>query len=419
VPESGWRYWDVFDMNRSDPNCLPAMRQATDMLPGFDKPTGTRNPLDALHEFRDAVIAWFDQTGRIYPWRATTDPYAILVSELMLQQTRIETVLDRRYFERWMERFQMSPCWQLRRTTKFSKPGRDWAMYRRARNLREAARRIVAKHGGVFPGRSPGDSCFAWVGDYTVGAVLAFAYDQAFAMIDGNVARVLTRLFDYRERIDKPAGRRRLAEWSSPCLPIRCGLAGSNLDSWRSANGFCRPRQPLCGQCPVADFCSTRDPDSLPVKRSAGIEEVDEFVGYLSDPSRGIFLCREEGGRRVGLWRLPLLWDEGRADLELLLQFSYPITRYRVNLYVYAVPAWLEIPAAGKWFPRRNWIHWPSHHPIGAPWTNCGSLSVDNRNAAKLMDFGSSRRVRSSSQSEEFWIGPRQEELVEEELPPW
>jgi A/G-specific adenine glycosylase len=170
-------------------------------------------------------------------------------------------------------------------------------------------------------------------------------------MVDGNVARVLTRLFDYRDCIDGPVGKRQLAEWSAR---LADGSRARRFQSGLMEIGqrTCRARQPLCGQCPVAEFCLTREPDGLPVKRErAEIEEIDEHVGYFRDPSRGIVLCRETGGRRAGLWRLPLLGDDGRADLEMLVRIVYPITRYRVTLHVYAVPAWQDLPIGGEWVP--------------------------------------------------------------------
>lgn len=296
------------------------------------------------------MVDWFDRTGRAYPWRATTDPYAILVSELMLQQTRIETVLERRYFERWMERFPDVGTLAVAADDEILKAWEGLGYYSRARHLREAARRIVTEHGGVFPSDPREIRGLPGVGEYTAGAVLAFAYDRAASMIDGNVARVLTRLFDYHESIDAPNGKRRLAEWSALLVDAsRARRFQSGL--MEIGQRICRARQPLCGQCPVADFCATREPEGLPVKRQrVEIEDVEEHVGYFRDPSRGILLCREDGRRRVGLWRLPLLEVERRADLELLLQFAYPITRYRVSLHVYAVPGWQETPSGGEWF---------------------------------------------------------------------
>jgi A/G-specific adenine glycosylase len=321
-----------------------------DLFPGFDKPLAARQPLDDVGAFRDAVVEWFDSVGRHYPWRATTDPYAILVSELMLQQTRIETVLERRYFERWMEQFPDVAALAVASDDQILKAWEGLGYYRRARHLRETARRVMADHGGTFPMEPEAIRQLPGVGDYTAGAVLAFAYDRPAAMIDGNVARVLARLFDFQQSVDDPPGKRQLQQWSERLVdPDRARRFQSGL--MEIGQRICRSRQPVCWECPVAEFCLSRNPEALPVKRPrVAIEEVDEHIGLFRDLQGRIFLCREEGGRRAGLWRLPLLAEADRGRGRLQLRFAYPITRYRVNLHVYEMPGPVPTAADGGWF---------------------------------------------------------------------
>ncbi len=337
-------------MSQIDPTRLRPARQATDVLPGFDKPPRQRFAIEALQEFRDAVVEWFDATGRAYPWRETTEPYAILVSELMLQQTRIETVLERRYFERWMQQFPTVAELANATDDAILKAWEGLGYYRRARHLREAARSIIAEHGGLFPSEPAAIRSLPGVGDYTAGALLAFAYDRAAPMIDGNVARVLARLFDFNGSINDPAGKRQLADWSSRLAdPERARRFQSGL--MEIGQRLCKAQRPLCWECPISSFCASRDPERLPVKRArAETEEVEEHAGYSLDAEGRVFLTQESGARRSGLWRLPLVEAEDRDCTRMLLRFAYPITRYRVWLHVYALaPNRPPNGCAGQW----------------------------------------------------------------------
>lgn len=339
-------------MRHFQPNRRPAARQEADDLPGFGKPPCRELPTEDPDGFREAVVGWFDAVGRPYPWRETTDPYAILVSELMLQQTRVETVLERGYFERWMRRFPGVGELADAPDEEILKLWEGLGYYRRARHLREAARAVVSRHGGLFP-RDPAEiRALPGVGDYTAGAILAFAFDRAAPMIDGNVARVLARLFDFSGSIEGPAGRRQLAEWSGRLTdPRRARRFQSGL--MEIGQRLCKVRRPQCPDCPVAGFCAARAPDHLPVKRErARIEEVAEHVGYFRGEGDRVFLCVESGPRRSGLWRLPPVSAEEHGDAEPLLRFAYSITRYRVWLHVHAMPASALPRGEGRWVSR-------------------------------------------------------------------
>ena len=141
-------------------------------------------------------VDWFKKHGRDYPWRRTRDAYAILVSEVMLQQTQIPTVLDRGYYARWLEQF---PNWKTLAKADESSVLKAWeglGYYRRARNLHKLAQVIVTEHGGSFPEDHATILDLPGVGPYTAGAVASFAFGQAQPNVDGSVARVLSRIFD-------------------------------------------------------------------------------------------------------------------------------------------------------------------------------------------------------------------------------
>jgi A/G-specific adenine glycosylase len=266
----------------------------------------------------------------------------------MLQQTRVETVLERNFFGRWMERFPDVGALAAASVDDVLQAWEGLGYYRRARHLRDAACRIVEEHAGRFPDSPEAIRRLPGVGDYTTGAILAFAYDVAAPMVDGNVARVLARLFDDASPVDGAAMRTRLAAWSRDLAdPDRARAFQSAI--MELGQRICRPRTPSCQDCPVAAFCRTRTPDQLPRKSSPSPpESVEEHVAFHADPVHGLRLCREpEGRRRAGLWRLPPL-PETDSPGPILLRFPYAITRFRVLLHVHASP----LPPPGEWVPR-------------------------------------------------------------------
>jgi len=315
-------------------------------------------------------VSWFSAHGRVYPWRLTRDPYAILVSEFMLQQTRIETVLEGRFFERWMARFPDAASLAAAADDEILKAWEGLGYYRRARHLRDAARHLVAHHAGRFPSSTDAIRKLPGVGDYTAGAVLAFAFDQAAPMVDGNVARVLARLFDDSTPLDEPVMKRRLAAWSGDLAdPARARSFQSAI--MELGQRICQPRRPACAACPVSAFCQTRAPEQLPRKATrSAVESVEEHVVFHARPEAGVLLAREaSGGRRAGLWRLPLL-PENASGGTLLLCFPYTITRYRVRLHVHA----------SDLVPDGEWVPWPDLEQI--------ALAAPYRKALRLLESG-------------------------------
>jgi A/G-specific adenine glycosylase len=307
------------------------------------KPAATRSPLDDRADFRAALRAWFDRHGKDYPWRRTREPYAVLVSEVMLQQTQIATVLGRGFYTRFLERFPDLESLAAAADDDLLKAWEGLGYYRRARMLRESARAVIARHGGEFPADPAALLALPGIGRYTAGALLSFAFDHPAALVDGNVARVLARLFDHAGPVD-----------SGPMLKWLWETAGQLLDPahprvYNSAlmelgQTHCRPGVPDCLACPVAAFCATREPAALPVKaKRQAIEEIDEHAVCVLDGGT-ILLARQGRGRREGMWRLPVREKDEVAGLPLRHRRKYGITRYRVTLHVHDCPP--EHPAA-------------------------------------------------------------------------
>jgi len=299
------------------------------------KPRLKSDALKGRMAFREALARWFLENGRDYPWRRTREPYAVLISEVMLQQTQIATVLGRGFYTRFLERFPDVESLEAAEDERLLKAWEGLGYYRRVRMLRETARAVIAEHGGEFPVELEALMKLPGVGRYTAGALRAFAHDLPAAVVDGNVARVLSRVMDFSAPVDDTAGQKQMWEWAEALAdPLRSRIYNSAL--MELGQRICRPGVPDCLSCPVAGFCKTRAPELLPVKRQKTlITAVDEHALWLRDGKGRLLLHREGGKRREGLWKLPTREAAEISRLPVLDEHRYTITRYRVTLRVH------------------------------------------------------------------------------------
>lgn len=239
------------------------------------------------------------------PWRGIQDPYRIWVSEVMLQQTQVATALP--FYQRFIARFPTLGV--LSRAPEASVLA-AWAglgYYRRARHLREAARIVVREHAGRVPddpgafGRLPG------VGRYTTGAVLSIAFDRSLPALDGNVARVLSRLFALHATIREPRGAKALWALAQELMPAR-GAGEWNQAIMELGATLCLPRAPRCGACPVGGQCralALGQVDSLPpVAPRRRTEQLRRAVALIVRRGR-LLVARREGALLGGMWEPP------------------------------------------------------------------------------------------------------------------
>lgn len=292
--------------------------------------------------FRKSLLDWFGLNAKKYPWRATQDPYAILVSELMLQQTQIATVLERGFYDRWMKRFPDTQSLAGASAQEVLKHWEGLGYYSRARNLQAAACLIETDLKGEFPQSVIEIKKLPGVGPYTAGAVASFAFDLPAAIVDGNVARVLARVFDIRQAVDSSGGSKIIWDLAGQLMPRRKNARSREYNSALMELGqtLCKRAAPLCDRCPVARFCATRDPESLPVKKPRQKTVLLEEDVLFARRKDAILLELESGSRRKGLWKLPALRRaESKSsppdDEQILLTLKYSITKYRVTLYVH------------------------------------------------------------------------------------
>ena len=296
-------------------------------------------------KFRAALARWFRAQGRDLPWRRTRDPYAIMVSEFMLQQTQVATVLD--FYARWLARF---PDFQTLAAASEADVLHVWqglGYYSRARNLHRAAQQVVERHSGALPDDLAAIAALPGVGRYTAGAIASFAFDRATPIIDANIARVLARLLDLREPIDTARGSAILWQTAAALLPVRGGrLHNSALMELGAL--VCTPRTPQCPQCPVRAHCRAEHPASLPLKkpRRKTVALAEDCAWIVRDGH--LLLAQQTGPRWRGLWKLPALTTPVRAA-KLLLALDYPFTHHRVTLSVFATAAPKKIAAHDRW----------------------------------------------------------------------
>ena len=256
--------------------------------------------MDAM-AFRRALLYWYDRARRELPWRGTRDPYRVWLSEIMLQQTRAEAVAPR--YEAFLSRFPTVEALAAADEEAVLKAWEGMGYYSRARNLRRAAME-VARRGG-FPQSAKELKTLPGVGDYTAAAVASIAFDEAAPALDGNQARVLSRLLAFEETVDTPQKLRAQAE----ALIDRERPGDYNQALMDLGSGICTPRAPKCETCPVAAFCAARaggDAESyprLPPPIARREVEVTVVLAYLD--GRVLVRRRPSKGLLAGLWEFP------------------------------------------------------------------------------------------------------------------
>ena len=263
------------------------------------------------------------------PWRQTRDPYAVMVSEFMLQQTTVTAVIP--YFERWMARFPTLEVLAEAAEEDVLALWQGLGYYSRARNLHRAAIALRKGAGWKVPRSVEALRRLPGVGDYTAAAIASFAFDAAEPVIDANIARVLARLRNWRKPVDDADGRAFLRETARKLLPEKGGrLHNSALMELGAL--ICVARSPRCHECPIRGDCSAQKPESLPVKRPGRrVEGISEARAFVFEQGK-LWLERSLGPRWRGLWLLPRAESTNtRADhVEV-----YSITRFRVTMEVF------------------------------------------------------------------------------------
>lgn len=254
----------------------------------------------------------------------------------MLQQTQIATVLDRGYFKRWLDCFPDIPTLAAATEADILSAWEGLGYYRRARNLQKLAQIILHDHAGQFPQDPATILSLPGIGPYTAGAISSFAFGLNEPIVDGNVARVISRIDNDATPIDTTAGSKRLWDRAREWVNSTNDPRAFNSALMELGQTLCKPTKPACSDCPIQAHCQASDPESLPIKSTrTEITAITERVLFIQRDA-GILLEQETGKRRTGLWKLPAmpdsLFDQPPA---VLLKSNYGITRYKVTLWVH------------------------------------------------------------------------------------
>jgi A/G-specific adenine glycosylase len=310
-----------------------------------------RIPVFSEAKLAAQIVKWFRANQRDLPWRRTRDPYAIWLSEVMLQQTQVKTVIP--YWERWMRELPTIADLASADPDLLLKLWEGLGYYSRARNLQRAAQQIIATYAGQFPSELAQILELPGIGRYTAGAIASIAFGQPTPIVDGNVARVLTRHFGLRG--DPKSKFTNTALWSLAEKLVQSTGACSDLNQGLMELGatICLPRQPLCASCPIKRGCFALRNDLtqfLPEIPQRPSPTPRIFRATLIRRNGHILLQkRPDGVVNSGFWELPNAEVKDASKSNVLCRIKHTITRYRMTLEVVVGK---KFTLGGKWVSR-------------------------------------------------------------------
>ena len=267
-------------------------------------------------QFRKSLVEWFKQEHRDLPWRHTKEPYKIWVSEVMLQQTRVDTVIP--YYNRFIEKYPTAQALAYAPEEELLKMWEGLGYYSRARNLQAGVKEVVETYGGKVPDNRVDISKLKGVGPYTAGAILSIAYGKPEHAVDGNVMRVLSRVLNIDEDIALPKTKK-IFENAVMELIDPNHTSAFNQGLMELGALICTPTSPKCLLCPVRDYCTAfheGDPSSLPVKtKKVKTKSIDYDVFVIRD-EKGHFLMekRSADGLLANMWQFVMVERVANED---------------------------------------------------------------------------------------------------------
>jgi len=319
-------------------------------------------PAVNLAAIRRRLLSWYETHKRDLPWRRTSDPYAIWISETMLQQTQVSTVIP--YYNRFMKAFPNIEALDRAPLSQVLALWSGLGYYRRAENLKKTARILAARHGARLPDDAKNLSALPGIGDYSAGAILSIAFGKPHPAVDGNTRRVLARLFLLSGERKLRDAALRLVSKSSP------GKFNQGLMELGSV--VCTPKNPRCAECPVASSCSTYGygprPSTRPARKAAQTRAVTWPLAIARCHGKLLLRRRTAEGILAGLWEFPggenasphpfqSLFEGHLAGIEnsgarAIGEISHAITNRRIRAPVFLVEL---APAAQARFDRPSW----------------------------------------------------------------
>ena len=301
------------------------------------------------------IRAWYEKNNRELPWRRTRDPYSIWISEVILQQTRVDQGLD--YYRKFIETFPDVGSLALAEEDQVMKIWQGLGYYSRARNLHRAARFISEHLGGQFPGSYNELLKLRGVGPYTAAAIASICFGEARAVVDGNVARVIARLYGVEEAVNRPEGIRQVGRLAQELLEEKTqapypavhepavlndpGLHNQAMMEFGALQ--CTPRSPLCETCPLALMCNanlTGRVEELPLK-VRGKKPVDRWFYFYIITANGETVLEKRDDTDIwgSLYQFPMLESKGpRSEAEAVEEISHVLKERKMTLQHFSGP---------------------------------------------------------------------------------
>lgn len=329
----------------------------------------------AVDELRRSLLEWYDRVARDLPWRATDDPYAVLVCEVMSQQTRVETV--KRYWAKWIAAFPTAAALAAAPEDDVMTQWAGLGYYRRARNLHRAAKIITAEHGGELPDDLDGLRALPGIGAYTAGAVASIAFGRSVAAVDGNVSRVVSRLELIGTDPTRAAFKNAVREVASALVPTE-RPGDFNQAMMELGATICTPKNPRCNDCPIAPRCEAyacAATDRYPPTKQAAPPRLETRVTLVpmfadqteqGDHGEQVFVRkRPEEGLLAGTWEFPTyaVDDEAQAaatlrtqhdlqgELQRVGEVVHVFSHIRMTYEVFSLQVAERLCEGGRWIP--------------------------------------------------------------------
>jgi len=305
---------------------------------------------------RHSLLTWFSRHARVLPWRSEPTPYHVWVSEIMLQQTQVATVLD--YYQRLIAAYPTIEDLAAADEQALMRLWEGLGYYRRARSMHAAAKRIVEQHGGIFPTTFAEVIDLPGIGRYTAGAILSISGNGRWPVLEGNTVRVYSRWIGLRQPVASPAAKATLWDVATSMLP-RTGAGQFNQAAMELGALICKPKSPRCDECPVRKHCAAYSlglQAEIPGKVTQTEYQSRTEYGFVVPiiGSDQLLLCRVRDGERwAGLWDFPR-WTDGQVTspaaaaaslsqhlgviiepAHLLTTIKHAVTRYRITLQVH------------------------------------------------------------------------------------
>jgi A/G-specific adenine glycosylase len=302
----------------------------------------------SLKKLRSALLDWYDQNRRDLPWRQNADPYRVWISEIMLQQTRVAAVLD--HYARFLQRFPNVQSLAAAREASVLAVWSGLGYYHRARRMHQAAKVIVRDRKGIFPRTAEEWRTLPGIGRYTAAAIASIAFGEAVAVVDGNVERVLDRMFGRDE--EREVAWQRTETLLSPDRPGDFNQAMMELGAT-----ICTPRAPHCRLCPLNAWCQSRGVQAA----SPQAPRKSKLLQYaLARKNGAVYLVRRpaEESLMAGMWELPCVSQSRRDGHQPVAKLRHSITDTDYEVSVVSVsPGSLE--SDGRWFLQKQWERLP------------------------------------------------------------